>query len=91
MSLEHKISRCRTSGRVLTTLQAGELFNLDLERKLEFVNVVDGSPQRGYSAIGVEKTASLHSQLVGRSVDEKLTDARVSLLYIATISHVRIR
>ncbi|UKZ48298.1 hypothetical protein TrVGV298_002521 [Trichoderma virens] len=55
---------------------ASEMFNLKPESKLEFVNVADGSPQRGYSAIGVEKTASLHSKLVGRSVDERLTDAR---------------
>ncbi|KAL6872705.1 hypothetical protein J3F83DRAFT_759835 [Trichoderma novae-zelandiae] len=55
---------------------AAELFHLEPERKLEFVNVADGNPQRGYSAIGVEKTASLHANLVGRNVDEKLTDAR---------------
>ncbi len=56
--------------------QAGDVFSLDAETKLGFANVADGSPQRGYSAIGVEKTASLHGKLVGRNVDEKLTDAR---------------
>ncbi|KAK3903172.1 2OG-Fe(II) oxygenase-like protein [Staphylotrichum tortipilum] len=55
---------------------AGDVFRLDAETKLAFTNVADGSPQRGYSAIGVEKTASLHGKLVGRNVDERLTDAR---------------
>ncbi|KAL2159577.1 hypothetical protein VTH06DRAFT_2146 [Thermothelomyces fergusii] len=55
---------------------AEELFRLDADTKLDFANVADGSPQRGYSAIGVEKTASLHGKLVGRKVDERLTDAR---------------
>ena len=58
-------------------LQSSTLFSLDVPRKLEFANIADGSPQRGYSAIGVEKTAALHGKLVGRDVDEKLTDARV--------------
>lgn len=55
---------------------ANDVFSLDAETKLGFANIADGSPQRGYSAIGVEKTASLHGKLVGRNVDEKLTDAR---------------
>ncbi|KAK4150309.1 2OG-Fe(II) oxygenase-like protein [Chaetomidium leptoderma] len=55
---------------------AGDVFGLDSETKLSFANIADGSPQRGYSAIGVEKTASLHGKLVGRNVDERLTDAR---------------
>ncbi|KAH9885304.1 hypothetical protein F4778DRAFT_799050 [Xylariomycetidae sp. FL2044] len=55
---------------------ADDLFHRDHESKLKFANIADGSPQRGYSAIGVEKTASLHGKLVGRNVDEKLTDAR---------------
>nr|A0A411KUQ7.1 RecName: Full=2-oxoglutarate-dependent dioxygenase ucsF; AltName: Full=UCS1025A pyrrolizidinone biosynthesis cluster protein F [Acremonium sp.]QBC88150.1 UcsF [Acremonium sp.] len=53
-----------------------QMFNLDIDSKLEFANIADGSPQRGYSAVGVEKTASLHGNLIGRRVDEKLTDAR---------------
>ncbi|KAK9415785.1 putative Fe2OG dioxygenase domain-containing protein [Seiridium unicorne] len=56
--------------------QAAELFHLDTEEKLKFANIADGSPQRGYSAVGVEKTAPLYGNLIGRSVDEKLTDAR---------------
>ncbi|KAL2195747.1 2OG-Fe(II) oxygenase-like protein [Corynascus similis CBS 632.67] len=55
---------------------ADEVFSLDTETKLGFANIADGSPQRGYSAIGVEKTASLHGKLLGRNVDERLTDAR---------------
>ncbi|KAH8819905.1 2OG-Fe(II) oxygenase-like protein [Xylogone sp. PMI_703] len=55
---------------------AGDLFRLDSESKVNFTNIADGSPQRGYSAVGVEKTAALHSKLIGRNGYEKLTDAR---------------
>ncbi len=60
--------------------QAEKLFQLGEEQKLKFVNIADGSPQRGYSAVGTEKTASLYGKKLGREVDEKLTDARVSPL-----------
>ncbi|MCJ1434192.1 hypothetical protein MMC27_003559 [Xylographa pallens] len=55
---------------------AEKVFKLSAEVKARFANVADGSPQRGYSGVGVEKTASLFGHLVGHAVDTKLTDAR---------------
>ncbi|MCJ1358494.1 MAG: hypothetical protein MMC33_008494 [Icmadophila ericetorum] len=55
---------------------AEKVFKLSAEDKASFANIADGSPQRGYSAVGVEKTASLFGHLVGHPVDDKLTDAR---------------
>ena len=60
--------------------QAEKVFKLSAEDNASFANIADGSPQRGYSAVGVEKTASLFGHLVGHPVDDKLTDARVSPL-----------
>lgn len=61
-------------------IKANKIFSMPVEDKLQFVNVADGSPQRGYSAIGTEKTASLYGKMIGREVSDKLTDARVCSL-----------
>ncbi|KAG0645553.1 oxidase [Hyphodiscus hymeniophilus] len=55
---------------------ADQFFALPAEQKLEIGNVADGSPQRGYSAIGKEKTASLYRKKMGLKVSPDLTDAR---------------
>ncbi|KAF2177279.1 Clavaminate synthase-like protein [Zopfia rhizophila CBS 207.26] len=55
---------------------AERVFQLQIEDKMKFVNIADGSPQRGYSAVGTEKTASLYGKMIGRDVSEDLTDAR---------------
>ncbi|EED17268.1 gibberellin 20-oxidase, putative [Talaromyces stipitatus ATCC 10500] len=55
---------------------AKRIFELNKERKLACENIADGSPQRGYSAIGAEKTAALFGHLVGHDVDANLYDAR---------------
>ena len=41
------------------------------------MNISDGRPQRGYSAVGVEKTASLYGKIAGQEIDPEKIDARV--------------
>ncbi|KAF2420705.1 Clavaminate synthase-like protein [Tothia fuscella] len=52
-------------------------FHLAAEEKLRIANVPGPNPQRGWSQVGAENSASLYRQgLLQQSLDEKLSDAR---------------